>query len=106
MKPFPRLLRYVRPYWSPLILSVILMAIAGAALDVFEREPIDPANPLLAMDHVIVTPHSLCWTDECFHNMAITGLESIIDALGGRKPKYIVNRDVLDHPRVRSLLAR
>ena len=30
MKPFPRLLRYVRPYWSPLILSVILMAIAGA----------------------------------------------------------------------------
>jgi len=81
-------------------------AIAGAGLDVFEREPIDPANPLLAMDNVIVTPHSLCWTDECFHNMAITGLESIVDALAGRKPKFIVNRDALDHPRVRSLLAQ
>ena len=40
--------------------------------------------PLLAMDNVIVTPHSLCWTDECFHHMASTGLASIVDALGGR----------------------
>ncbi|MGH8851571.1 MAG: 2-hydroxyacid dehydrogenase, partial [Casimicrobiaceae bacterium] len=36
--------------------------IAGAALDVFEQEPVDPANALLVMDNVIVTPHSLCWT--------------------------------------------
>ena len=47
------------------------------------------------MDHVIVTPHSLCWTDECFHNMASTGLKSIVDALNGRRPEFIVNRDVL-----------
>jgi len=80
--------------------------IAGAALDVFEREPVDPTNPLLAMDNVIVTPHSLCWTDECFHNMATTGLGSIVAALRGQPPKFIVNRDVLDHPRVRALLAQ
>ena len=76
--------------------------IAGAALDVFEREPVDPDNPLLAMDNVIVTPHSLCWTDECFHNMAATGLKSIVDAMGGRVPEFVVNREVLDHPRVRA----
>lgn len=78
--------------------------IAGAALDVFEQEPVDPANPLLEMNNVIVTPHSLCWTDECFHNMAVTGLASIVDALAGRVPEFVVNREVLDHPRVRDWL--
>ena len=32
--------------------------IAGAGLDVFEQEPVDPNNPLLKMDNVVVTPHS------------------------------------------------
>ena len=73
--------------------------IAGAALDVFEQEPVDPANPLLTMDNVIVPPHSLCWTDECFHNMASTGLRSIVDALNGRIPEFLVNRAVLQHAR-------
>ena len=76
--------------------------IAGAALDVFEQEPVARDNPLLAMDNVIVTPHSLCWTDECFHNMAITGLASIVDALSGRVPEFVVNREVLEHPRVKA----
>jgi phosphoglycerate dehydrogenase-like enzyme len=80
--------------------------IAGAALDVFEQEPVDAANPLLAMDNVILTPHSLCWTDECFHNMAATGLASIVDALSDRCPEFVVNRDVLDHPRVKAWLRR
>jgi D-3-phosphoglycerate dehydrogenase len=78
--------------------------IAGAALDVFEQEPVDPANPLLAMDNVIVTPHALCWTDECFHNMASTGLRSIVDVLAGRVPEFVVNRAVLNHPRVQAWL--
>ena len=76
--------------------------IAGAALDVFEQEPVARDNPLLAMDNVIVTPHSLCWTDECFHNMASTGLASIVDALEGRRPEFVVDPDVLAHARVRA----
>jgi phosphoglycerate dehydrogenase-like enzyme len=80
--------------------------IAGAALDVFEQEPVAADNPLLTMDNVILTPHSLCWTDECFHNMAATGLASIVDVLERRPPEFIVNRAVLDHPRVRDWLPR
>ena len=89
---------------AALIAALRRRQFAGAALDVFEQEPVDPDNPLLTMDDVIVTPHSLCWTDECFHNMATTGLTSIVDALAGRRPQFVVNPDVLEHPRVRSWL--
>jgi phosphoglycerate dehydrogenase-like enzyme len=90
---------------SALIDALQAGRIAGAALDVFEHEPVDPDNPLLTMPNVIVTPHSLCWTDECFHNMAATGLTSIVDALHGRRPRFVVNPEVLEHPRVRGWLA-
>ncbi|MFO1414003.1 MAG: NAD(P)-dependent oxidoreductase [Burkholderiales bacterium] len=89
-----------------LIAALQTQLIAGAALDVFEQEPVDPANPLLAMDNVIVTPHSLCWTDECFHNMATTGLQSIVDALSRKVPEFVVNREVLGHPRTKAWFAR
>ena len=65
--------------------------IAGAALDVFEQEPVDPANPLLGMDNVIVTPHALSWTDESFHAIASDGLQSVVDFSLGRRPAHLVN---------------
>ncbi len=65
--------------------------IAGAGIDVFEQEPVDPANPLLGLDNVIVTPHALCWTDECFHDIAATGLKSIVDVSLGRRPAHLVD---------------
>ena len=65
--------------------------IAGAGLDVFEQEPVDPANPLLKMDNVIVTPHALCWTDEAFHSIATDGLQSVVDFSLGRRPAHLVN---------------
>jgi len=67
--------------------------IAGAGLDVFEQEPVDPANPLLGMDNVIVTPHALCWTDECFHAIASSGLQGVVDFSLGRRPAHIVNQE-------------
>jgi len=65
--------------------------IAGAGLDVFEQEPVDPANPLLSMDNVIVTPHALCWTDECFDAIAREGLGCVAAFARGEPPKSMVN---------------
>jgi D-3-phosphoglycerate dehydrogenase len=78
--------------------------IAGAGLDVFEREPIDPADPLLALDNVILAPHGICWTDECFQLNGQSAVASLIDVAAGKVPRYVVNREALSHDRLRHLV--
>lgn len=65
--------------------------IAGAGLDVTEQEPIEADSPLIGMDNTIITPHALCWTDECFEDIARTALQSIIDVSNGTRPMHVVN---------------
>ncbi|MEM6663736.1 MAG: NAD(P)-dependent oxidoreductase [Pseudomonadota bacterium] len=64
--------------------------IASAALDVTEVEPLSAQSPLTDMDNVILTPHSLCWTDECFEDIARTALRSIVDVSLGIAPQHAV----------------
>jgi phosphoglycerate dehydrogenase-like enzyme len=73
--------------------------IAGAALDVFEQEPVAPDNPILGLDNVIVSPHSLCWTDECYRGIAESAFRAIVSVASGEIPENLVNRGVLIHPR-------
>jgi D-3-phosphoglycerate dehydrogenase len=70
--------------------------IAGAGLDVTEREPIEPDSPLITMKNTIITPHALCWTDECFEDIASTALKSLVDVAKGVRPKHLVNPEVWD----------
>ena len=44
-------------------------ALAGAALDVVECEPLDPASPLWSMDNVIISPHCAYHTDTVVDDM-------------------------------------
>ena len=81
-------------------------SIAGAALDVFENEPIDTNDPLLTLDNVILSPHAICWTDELFAGNGRAACQSILDVADGNTPKTIVNREVLDQPGLRQKLAR
>jgi D-3-phosphoglycerate dehydrogenase len=66
--------------------------IAGAGLDVTELEPLPADSPLVGLKNTILTPHALCWTDECFEDIATTALTSIVDALNGRRPKHLVDQ--------------
>ena len=78
--------------------------IAGAALDVFEVEPVSQDNPLLELENVIVTPHSICWTDEFFRNNAASAFRSVVAVATGKTPAFVVNRDVLQHGDVQARL--
>ncbi len=73
--------------------------IAGAALDVFETEPVAPDNPILKLDNVIVSPHSLCWTDECYRGIAESAFRSVVAVATGGKPDHLVNPAALEHER-------
>ena len=53
--------------------------ISGAGLDVTEKEPISINSKLLKLENVIITPHALCWTDECFHDIATEAINSILN---------------------------
>jgi len=64
--------------------------VAGAALDVFEDEPLDPADPLASMDNVILTPHIGATTEEALRRMALQVAEGVIKALRGEAPEGLV----------------
>jgi glyoxylate reductase len=67
--------------------------IAGAALDVFENEPL--VHPeLLKLDNIVLTPHTASATIETRSKMATMAAENLIAALAGQKPANLVNVEV------------
>jgi len=70
--------------------------IAGAALDVWELEPPDPADPLLNHPNVLATPHYAGTTEESLYRCGMTVVEEVLTTLQGKRPKYPVNPEVWD----------
>ncbi|KKI89273.1 2-hydroxyacid dehydrogenase [Bacillus sp. SA1-12] len=70
--------------------------IAGAALDVIEQEPINPANPLLKMDNVILNPHIAWYSEQSEVELRQKATQNAADALQGKRPKYLMNDEVIE----------
>lgn len=66
-------------------------SIAGASVDVFEKEPPDCDNRLLRTPGIFVTPHMASNTVECMDRMAITAAGEIHRVLSGKLPLHAVN---------------
>ncbi|MBU0548052.1 MAG: phosphoglycerate dehydrogenase [Candidatus Omnitrophica bacterium] len=72
------------------------LKVAGAAMDVFENEPLSAENELLKLDNVIITPHLGASTEEAQVNVAIEVAEIVRDALLGRGIRNAANYPCLE----------
>ena len=62
--------------------------IAAAALDVSEQEPINPDNPLLKLDNVIITPHIGMYSKEAINAVSLICAENVVAMFQGGTLKY------------------
>ena len=65
--------------------------IAGAALDVFEDEPLPAHHPITELPHVVLTPHIAGLTTTSMERTAQASAQAVLDALVGKTPEYVVN---------------
>ncbi len=104
MKPTACVINTAR---GPVINQAALVAalqagrIAGAGLDVFEREPLEADSPLVGMENVILTPHTAGMSDSSQMAVRRRTARNIASALAGRWPESrdLVNPKVKSHPR-------
>ena len=69
--------------------------IAGAALDVFEKEHPDPNNPLLKLENVILSPHIAGVAQDASRRISVWVAEDVVRVLNREPPKYPANPQVL-----------
>lgn len=70
--------------------------IAGAGIDVWEREPVSPDNPLLSLENVIASPHIGAGTRDTLDRVLRTAFHNIQKVEEGFKPDYVVNIDMIN----------
>jgi len=108
MKPTAYLVNIAR---GPIVDQDALVAalkagrLAGAALDVLEREPPRIDEPIFELDNVILSAHALASTDECMAACFASSADAVLDVMKGRVPSFLVNRDIAGNDRWRRKLA-
>jgi D-3-phosphoglycerate dehydrogenase len=78
--------------------ALVNKKIAGAALDVLEKEPPDPQDPILALQNVILTPHSASGSPEALLQLRRDTARNVADVLNGKVPRAVVNSKALGLP--------
>ena len=69
--------------------------IAGAGLDVLQREPPEEDRPILSHPRAIVTPHAAWYSEESLQRVKDQGLDEVVRVLSGLRPWNAVNPEVL-----------
>ena len=77
-----------------LVEALAAKKLAGAGLDVFEREPVDPSNPLLKMDNVSLTNHYASYSEVAWERAQTQMGEEAVRIATGMWPMSLINSDV------------
>src|SRR5947207_5014894 len=72
--------------------------IAGAALDCFAEEPVITPHRFGELDNVLLSPHSIAWTNELFRDIGQAACQVMVDLSLGKQPHGILNPEVLRNP--------
>jgi len=103
MKPTAWLINAAR---GPLVDEAALVAalrsgkLEAAGLDVQMREPPDPANPLLQLKNVVLSPHNAAAPIECYEKMSVRAAKNMLELFDSvLDPGYVVNPETLPNRR-------
>jgi phosphoglycerate dehydrogenase-like enzyme len=66
--------------------------VAGAALDVFEREPLPPDSPLWDLENLFITPHTAGLTDKLWHRHHELLSDNLRRYLAGQPLRFVVDK--------------
>ena len=80
--------------------------IAGAGLDVFEKEPLPLDDPIRHAPNTVFSPHGLPWTEEVTRDNGLEACANIAAVARGEVPRTIVNKNVVTRPAFQAKLAR
>jgi D-3-phosphoglycerate dehydrogenase len=86
---------------SALIDALTAGRLAGAGLDVFEAEPLDPASPLRSLEHVVLTPHVAAYSMESIEALRREMCETAANWIAHGWSGNVVNPEVRDRLRPR-----
>lgn len=64
--------------------------IAGAAIDVYETEPVTADNPLFQLDNIITTPHTAAETEETYRRVGLVTAQALLDVFAGKEPAHLL----------------
>ena len=74
-----------------LIAAVSSGHLRGAAMDVFDKEPLPPGHPFTTTDGILLSPHIGGATEEAMERTAVQTAEQVVAVLAGRRPEHLVN---------------
>ncbi len=78
-----------------LVAALQARRIGGAALDVFDEQPLSDGHPLLSLENVVLTPHAAGLTRQSMRCMSLGAAEEVLRLLAGQVPRNLVNAESL-----------